>query len=159
MKVLRDKDNLYVRVESLYPSKHPEDMDKLAPDGNIFTQDYVELGLSPPGGGAKVYRLAANPVEGSRYDSVLAPGKPEDAQWNGRWEYGCRTSGIKGRYSLPGRTCTAWFKIPFADFQAKAPAARDVWGFNARRNRGARSLVWSDAKGATDPEALGKLAF
>ncbi len=163
MKVLRDKDNLYVRVESLYPSSHPEDLFKIEPDGKIFTQEYVELGIMPPDSGGKVYRLAANPVEGSRYDSVFTPDKnnrmAEDVKWNGKWEFGVRTSGTKGPYSLPARIWTAWFKIPFSDLGVKAPATGEAWGFNAARNRIGQYLLWKDAPGVTDTKALGELIF
>ena len=163
MKVLRDKDNLYVRVESLYPSSHPEDLFKIEPDGKIFTQEYVELGIMPPDSGGKVYRLAANPVEGSRYDSVFTPDKnnrmAEDVKWNGKWEFGVRTSGTKGPYSLPARIWTAWFKIPFSDLGVKAPATGEAWGFNAARNRIGQCLLWKDAPGVTDTKALGELIF
>lgn len=163
MKVLCDREHLYVRLESLHPSKHPEDMYQKAPDENIFTQEFVELGIAPPDAGGKVYRLAANPVAGSRYDSVCTPGRrdqtAEDAKWNGRWEYAFKTSGEKGPYSLPARVWTAWFKIPFSDFQNRAPAAGEVWGFNAARNRIGQYLLWSGAKAATDPDAIGQLVF
>ncbi len=38
MKLLRDKENLYVRVECLHPVKHPEDLYKRAPDTDTFSQ-------------------------------------------------------------------------------------------------------------------------
>jgi hypothetical protein len=163
MKVLRDRDALYVRVESLFPSRHPEDLYKKAPDENIFTQEYVELGIMPPDSGGKIYRLAANPVEGSHYDSVFAPDKrgrmSEDAKWNGQWEFSFKTSMEKGVYNLPERVWTAWFRIPLSDFGAKSPVAGEVWGFNAARNRTGQYMLWSDAKAVTDIEALGKLVF
>ena len=100
MKILCDKNNLYVRVESLNPSEHPEDLSQKEPDGDIFKKEYVELGIMPPDSGGKVYRIAANPVEGSRYDSVFSPGEKnrmaEDVKWNGKWEFTSRTSGERG---------------------------------------------------------------
>jgi len=163
VRVLRDSDNLYVRIESLYPSKHPEDVYKTAADGNIFTQEYVELAVMPPNSGEKVYRLAVNPVEGSHYDSVFTPEKrnrmAEDAKWNGKWEFAFKTNMKKGVWNQPERIWTAWFKIPFSDFQAKAPAAGEVWGFNAARNRIGQQMLWSDAKSVTDTKTIGELVF
>jgi len=165
MKVLRDKDNLYVRIDSLYPSKHPEDFFPKEPDGDILKQEYVELGIMPPDSGGKVYRLAANPVEGSRYDSVFTPGEKgrmgEDVQWNGKWDYAFKASGVKGPWSLNGRIWTAWFKMPFSEFGGKAPAAGEAWGFNAARNKveQGRYFLWSDAPAVTDTNALGQLVF
>jgi len=163
MKVLRDRDNLYVRIESLYPSRHPEDLYKIVADGNIFTQEYVELAIMPPNSGGKVYRLAANPVEGSHYDSVFTPGRnnqmAEDVKWNGNWEFTFKTNMEKGVWNQPERVWTAWFKIPLSDFQAGLPAAGEVWRFNAVRNRIGQYMLWSDAKGVTDTKGLGELVF
>ena len=163
MKVLRDQDHLYVRIESLGPAKHPEDLYTKAPDADIFSQEYVELGIMPPDAGGKIYRLAVNPVAGSRYDAVLAPGKrnrlTEDAKWNGHWESSTKISLEKGPYNLPDRIWTAWFKLPLSDFRATAPATGETWGFNAGRGRNGQYLSWSDARSVTDSEALGKLVF
>jgi hypothetical protein len=83
----------------------------------------------------------------------------EDVKWNGTWEFASKTSGEKGPWSLTGRTWTAWFKIPFSDFGAQAPAAGETWGFNAARGRIGQYLLWSDAKTATDAKAIGQLVF
>jgi hypothetical protein len=161
IRILRDKDALYVRVECLNPSQHPEDMSEKEPDGNIFTQEYVELGIMPPDAGGKVYRLAVNPVTGSHYDSVFTPDQRmmEDVKWNGKWDFAFKTSGDKGPWSLTGRTWTAWFRIPFSDFGAKTPAGGDIWRFNAARNRIGQYMLWSDAPGVADSKALGELLF
>jgi hypothetical protein len=163
LKVLRDAENMYVRIACLFPAKHPEDLYPKAPDAkDIFSQEYVELAIMPPNSG-KIYRLAVNPVEGSRYDSVLAPGKrqaqAEEVSWNGHWEGRVATTLDKGVYNLPARVWTAWFKIPFSDFQSSPPAPGEVWRFNAARGRGKQYLLWSDAPSATDPESLGTLQF
>lgn len=163
MKILRDNDNLYVRVESLYPSKHPEDMFKKEPDGNIFTEEYVELGIMPQHPGGKVYRIAANPVEGSHYDSAFTPDQrkrmTEDVKWNGQWEFVFKTKVEKGPWTQPSRIWTAWFRIPFSDFGVKAPAAGETWRFNAARNRIGQYMLWSDAPCVTDTKSLGELIF
>jgi len=163
MKVLRDKDNLYVRVESLYPSKHPEDMFTKEQDGNIFTQEYVELGIMPPDPAGKVYRLAANPVEGSHYDSVFTSDKKnrmtEDVKWNGTWKFAFKINMEKGRWNQPARIWTAWFSIPFSDFGTKIPVAGEVWHLNAARNRIGQYMLWSDGQGVTDTKAFGELVF
>jgi hypothetical protein len=117
----------------------------------------------PPDAGGKVCRIAANPVEGSRYDSVLTPDPKnrmtEDVKWNGKWDFAFSTSLVKGPYTLPGRIWTAWFRVPFSDFGAKAPAAGETWGFNAARNRIGQHMLWSDGQGATATNALGELIF
>jgi hypothetical protein len=121
----------------------------------------VELAISPPSDGGKVYRIAANPVEGSRYDAVYAPGKRdlvEDKTWNGTWQYRFSVTGKKGPYSLPDRTWTAWFKIPFTDLGG-APKPGETWGFNAARGRNGQTLIWLDAPYGAATKGLGKLEF
>jgi hypothetical protein len=163
MKVLRDRNALYVRVDSLYPSRHPEDLYEKEPDGDVFSQEHVELCIKPPDSGGKVYRLAVNPIAGSRYDSVLSPDArnrmTEDVKWNGHWEFTFKTNVEKGPWSLPARIWTAWFKIPFADFGVKAPAAGETWGFNAARNRIGQYMLWSDAPAVSETKSLGQIVF
>jgi hypothetical protein len=83
----------------------------------------------------------------------------EDVSWNGKWKFAFKTNMPKSVWNQPARVWTACFKIPFSDFQAKAPAAGEAWGFNAARNRIGQYMLWSDGKGVTDTEALGKLVF
>lgn len=161
MKLLRDQQHLYVRIESLHPHKHPEDLYQHEPDKDTLSQEYVELAITPSNAGGKVYRFAANPVEGSRYDSANTPGKNdlvEDRKWNGTWTYRFAVTGHKGPYSLPDRTWTAWFKIPFADL-GSAPKPGEAWGFNAGRGRNGQTLLWLDAPYGAPRKALGKLNF
>ncbi|MDI1311019.1 DUF4838 domain-containing protein [Prosthecobacter sp.] len=161
MKLLRDKTHLYVRVESLHPLKHPEDFYQHAPDTDTFTQEYVELVIAPPDAGGKVYRFAANPVAGSRYDAVYTPVKKslsEDKAWNGTWQFRFAVTGKKGQYTLPDRMWTAWFKIPFTDL-GTTPQPGAIWGFNAGRGRNGQSLLWLDALSGVATRELGKLEF
>ena len=165
MKVTRDKDALYVLVTSLRPSKHPEDIRPKKPDGDIFKDEYVEIGISPPNSNGKVYRIAANPAKDCRFDSILAPGPrnrtTEDKSWNGTWEFAYKTTGKKARWRLHGRVWTAWFRIPFSDFGIKTPEAGDTWGFNVGRQRAPypQYMIWKNGTKATDPKSLGKIVF
>ena len=163
MRVLRDKNALYVLVKGSSPSKHPEDIWKKKSDGSIFSDEYVEIGISPPNSGGKVYRIAANPAAGCRFDSLIEPGranrKTEDKGWNGTWEYAARTTLKKARWNLAGRAWTVWFRIPFASFGSKAPTVGERWGFNIGRDRRVPYMIWQDGRSAADPKALGKLVF
>lgn len=161
MKLLRAQDHLYVRIESLHPHTHPEDFYPHEPDKDTFAQEYVELAIAPPNAGGKVYRIAANPVEGSRYDAVYTPGKRElieDKTWNGAWQSHHGITGKKGPYTLPDRTWIAWFKIPFTDFSTP-PKPGETWGFNAGRGRNGQNLLWLDAPYGAATKAQGKLTF
>jgi len=163
MKVLRDRDALYVRVTCLYPSKHPEDIWPEKRDGDIFKHEYVEIGISPPNADGKVYRIAANPAKGCRFDSVVTPGRgsriTEDKSWNGTWEFACKTTLKKARWNLSGRIWTAWFRIPFSDFGTKAPSAGEKWGFNVGRDRRAPYMIWKNGRSAAAPDDLGEIGF
>ncbi|NLG35402.1 MAG: hypothetical protein GX548_08625, partial [Lentisphaerae bacterium] len=162
-RALRDAENLYVRLECLFPSKHPEDLFAAGRDGNVFKEDHVELGIQPPGAAGKVFRLAANPAQDSCYDAVLTPAArnrtSEDKAWNGDWSFAFKLNIEKGRWNQSGRIYTAWFKIPFADLGATPPAAGEVWGFNVLRDRAGQRMLWNDGPGAADPASLGQLAF
>lgn len=161
MKMLRGKDHLYVRVECLHPHKHPEDFYQYKPDENTFSQEYVEVAISPPNSGGKVFRIAANPVAGSRYDAVFKPDRRslvEDKTWNGRWQANFQVDGKKDPYSLPDRTWTLWLKIPFSELGA-SPKTGEVWGFNAGRGRNGQKFLWHNAPYGTITNSLGKLQF
>jgi hypothetical protein len=165
MKLQRDKDHLYVRIESLHPHKHPEDFYTREPDKDTFMQEYVELAIAPPNAGGKVYRIAANPVEGSRYDALYTPGRRdrvEDKSWNGTWQYRFAVDGKKGPYSRPDRTSTAWFKIAFTDLGPAQPRRDMGLQRRPRTQRAesdlARRAVWSSDEGVGQGAVLRNLA-
>ncbi len=165
LKALRDRDHLYIRLDCLNPAEHPEDIPEVNAERDVFKQEHVELGIQPSAGGP-IYRLAANPAAGARYDAAWTrdAGQPkEDMTWNGRWEFASRTTGEKGPWSLPGRVWTAWFRIPFAELSGATPTAGETWGFNTARRRinpGVNQhLLWHDAPSVTDPQTLGTLVF
>jgi len=157
LKALRDRDHLYVRLDCRYPSRSPKDMPEPKTESDVLKQEYVELGIRPAADGP-VYRLAANPTAGARFDAAWKPDAQnrltEDRQWNGRWQFD---------YRATGDTWTGWFRIPFAELGGAAPTAGETWGFNAARNwirdSGDRYLLWRDASSVTDPQALGWLVF
>jgi len=165
-KALRDHNHLYIRVDCLNPSEHPEDLPEAKDERGVFKQEHVELGIQPSTGGT-IYRLAANPTDGVRYGAAWtlnAQNQPtEDIAWNGKWEFAFQTTGKKGPWSRSGRTWTAWFRIPFAELGGAVPAAGASWGFNAARRRINPSvnqyLLWRDAPSVTDPQKLGMLVF
>lgn len=82
----------------------------------------------------------------------------EDKTWSGTWQYRFAVTGKKGPYSLPDRTWTAWFKIPFADL-GTTPKPGDSWDFNAARGRNGQNLLWLDATYGSPRKALGKVVF
>ena len=162
VKLLRDAEHLYVRIDCLHPTKHPEDFHPRTPDNDIFSQEYVELGIVPPSAGDNVFRLAANPVEGGRYDATSKPaknGRTEDKSWNGEWQFRFAVTGEKGPYSLPARVWTGWFRIPFRTLGANPPKLGETWSFNVARQRNGQSIIWCDGPSAKVTTTFGKLEF
>lgn len=165
LRTLRDRDNLYVRVDALYPARPPESESQAAAEADILEREHIELAIQPTAQGP-IYRLAIGPTDGARYDSTWtsdARNRPvEDPAWNGRWQSATRVTGDRNT-GLAQRTWTAWFQIPFATLGVAAPVADQTWGFNAARNwprdSGNRRLVWRDGPSVTDPQTLGTLAF
>ena len=157
LKALRDRDHLYIRVDSLNPSRNPKDMLEARTEDEVFKQEYVELGIRPLTNGP-IYRLAANPTAGARYDAAWKPDAQNrltgDTAWSCRWQFD---------FGATGKTWTAWFKVPLAELGGAAPAAGETWGFNAARHSlkdsGNRYLLWREAPSVTDQQALGQLAF
>ena len=164
--VLRDRENLYVRVVSRYPANHPEDVPTAKTEADVFKSEYVTLALRPLKGDT-IYQLAINPATESRFDARIplgANGEPKvDESWSGKWQFENHTTLQKGPYTLPARVWTSYFKIPFSDFGVKAPASGEAWGFNLERVRvkesGNHDLIWSNGKSVTHPETQGTLLF
>ena len=157
LKALRAGDHLYVRIDSLSPSRNLKEMPEPKAESEVLKQEYVELGIRPKVNGP-IYRLAANPTPGARYDAAWKPDAQnrltEDPAWNCRWQFD---------FGATGNTWTAWFKVPLAELGGAAPAAGETWGFNAARHRmtpgGNRYTLWRNGPSVTDTNALGSLAF
>ena len=157
LKALRDGDHLYVRIDSLSPSRNLKEMPEPKAESEVLKQEYVELGIRPKVNGP-IYRLAANPTAGARYDAAWKPDAQNrltgDTAWSCPWQFD---------FGATGNTWTAWFKVPLAELGGAAPAAGETWGFNAARHRmtpgGNRYTLWRNGSSVTDTNALGKLAF
>lgn len=166
-KALCDRQALYVRVDCLSPAEHPEDIPDAEAERDVFKQEHVDLVIQASPGG-KIYRLAANPTSGLRYDAIWTVGPEdrlvEDVTWSGRWEFAFKTTGKKSRYGLADRVWTAWFRIPYAALDVAAPPTGATWGFNVDRVRinpgiAPQHILWRNASSLTDSQTLGTLAF
>lgn len=161
LQVLRDENHLYVRLRCLNPLVHPEDLYPQPRDQKIFSQEYAELALAPDGEQGPIYRLAVNPIEVNRHDSLcrLERGQlKEDLGWNGGWQCRISNSGSKGPYTLPQRTWTALFKIAFDEIGGK-PSPGKAWGLNMARGRNGQSYLWKDAPYGSAARGLGRIRF
>jgi hypothetical protein len=159
LQVLRDSNNLYVRMEIANPSLvYVPDMKAPKTEEDVLARHYVDLAIQPVAGGA-IYHLAANPVQGIRYDAAVTPSGKEDVSWNGKWSFSY--SGGEERSDIAWATYsagwTALFTIPFSTLGVNAPTAGSSWGFNAGRQNPA--MMWSNGDSVTALQSLGKLKF
>ncbi len=166
LRVLRDSDGLSVRLDCLYPTQNPEDMLEPKTESDVLRQEYVEISFRPSSDGP-LYRFAANPTDGKRYDSLWKLDAKnrlvEEASWNAGWQFSVQTSGEKVKAEPENRVWTACFRIPFGELGSEAPKQGETWEFNAARkwirDSGHRYLIWCDASSVTDVKSMGKLGF
>ncbi len=158
LQVLRDNNNLYVRMEINNPNIYVPDLSPPKTEKDVLSRHYVDLAIQPAAGGP-VYHLAANPADGVRYDATVSQTGKEDVAWNGKWSFDY--SGGKDHSNVYWTTFsaqwTALFTIPFSTLGVNAPAAGDSWGFNAGRQNPV--MMWSGSDSVTSPQSLGKLLF
>lgn len=155
LKVLRDKDNLYVRVKVKHPLVLVSDMIVPKKEEDVLKQHHLDIAIQPVPNGP-IYHLAASPTKGVRYDALVKQGQKSDTSWNGTWSFDyISKEKTNGRHSLE------WigvFKIPFATLGVPSPKADDSWGFNADREVQGHLMYWKKGR-ITDANALGKLTF
>jgi hypothetical protein len=156
--VLRDNNNLYVRMDIENPNVYVPDINVPKSENDVLKRHNVDLAIQPVTDGP-IYHLAANPVQDARYDAVIKGSGKEDITWNGTWsftyEIGEKTS--KNYTATYTGNWIALFKIPFSTLGVNSPAAGAAWGFNASRQDPA--MIWSNGSSVVAPQSLGKLIF
>jgi hypothetical protein len=158
MQVLRDDKNLYVRMDIENPNVYVPDIHAPKTENEVLNRHHVDLAIQPVAGGP-IYHLAANPVQGARYDAVIKGNGKEDVSWNGTWSFTYEVGDKRNQYFASTYTgkWTALFTIPFSAFGVSPPAAGNNWGFNAGRQN--PDMIWSNGSSVTAPQSLGKLMF
>jgi hypothetical protein len=133
LRVLSDKDNLYLRVESELPAGM-KDFAAVARDGDMKKQESLDICVAPFGNREKFYRFKVGPATGSKYDAAIGfiadPMDPrwglDDPSWNGEWEYQSLLEPDKKRW-------LAMVRIPFKTMGVEQPAAGAIWMGNVGR--------------------------
>jgi len=116
-------------------------------DGNVFSEDSIEMFLQPDTTSEKYYQFVANPT-GSRYD-----GRGRDREWDGDWK------------AAAMRTRTGWtleLEIRFATWMKQRPPAGTQWGFSVCRNEviGKEYSSWAEISGGNhDWKNFGRIVF
>ena len=132
-------------------------MDKIAAemkdrDGNIWSDDCLELFIRPGAGLTPYYHLVANSL-GTQYDSVYREVGVADPSYNSDWKV--RTFIGKDRWQ-------AEFEIPFSAVNAAGVRPGEVWFVNFCRGERpvSENSSWSTLlKRFHEPENFGKLVF
>ncbi|HUT26268.1 MAG TPA: carbohydrate-binding family 9-like protein [Sumerlaeia bacterium] len=154
--VLYDDANLYVAVECEETSvgsivalaqKHG--------DSSIFSDDDVEVFISPKGGGEIYYHFAAN-SRGARYEAT-------GNDWSPASTWGRRKESWSVDAKVGEDNWTLLFTIPFAVFE-EVPSEGSVWRINVCRQRRAGGktdlTAWSPVQSSFhQPEKFGLLMF
>ena len=136
VRLLRDRDNLFIGVIA-YDSE-PESVlgAQLARDGNLNSDDRIEILLDTFRDQRSAFYFATNPA-GALVDGLTYANGELNTDWDTTWDVRTR------------RTETGWtaeFLIPFKSLSF--PAEGRVWGFNFSRNiyRRLEELRWSGAR-------------
>ncbi len=134
--LLRDQDNLYIGVVA-YDSE-PESVlgAQLARDGNLNSDDRIEVLLDTFRDQRNAFYFATNPA-GALVDGLTYANGELNTDWDTTWD-------VRTRRTESG--WTAEFMIPFKSLSF--PAEGRIWGFNFSRNiyRRLEDLRWSGAR-------------
>ena len=149
MRLMYDRDNLYLGVKC-----GESKMDKLVAnvrehDGNAWQDDCIEFFIDPKHDHETYYQFIVNTL-GAQYEAVGF-----DRLWNCQW---------KAAASLGQDAWCVEVAIPFSAFEVAAPAPDAIWGYNLNRERRAGGDTelynWADVQGNFhNPGLFGHLWF
>ncbi len=149
MRLLYDRQNLYLGVKcgESRPDKIVANVRDR--DGNVWHDDCIEVFLDPRHDHETYFQFIVNSL-GVRYDAIGF-----DRLWDGQW---------KAAASVGKNAWYAEAAIPFASLEAPTPSAGTLWGFNLNRERragGSTELYnWADVQGVFhNPGFFGHLWF
>ena len=136
VRLLRDRDNLYVGVMA-YDSEPEEILGaQMARDGNLNSDDRIEILLDTFRDQRSAFYFATNPA-GALVEGLTYANGELNTDWDTTWD-------VRTRRTESG--WTAEFMIPFKSLSF--PAEGRIWGFNFSRNiyRRLEDLRWSGAR-------------
>jgi hypothetical protein len=149
MRLLYDRENLYLGVKCNESKMNGLVAAVRFHDGNVWNDDCIELFLDPTHDHETYYQFAVNSL-GAQYDA-----RGFDRMWNCQWQ----AAASLGQ--------DAWYvevAIPFAAFGLSTPAPDSLWGFNLNRERNAGGSLelynWADVQANFhNPGLFGHLWF
>ncbi len=153
-KVLYDDGAIYVGVECDEPTPEGIRLRATEHDGNVYTDDCVEVFFDPAGEGRYYHHFVIN-TKGAWYDDYSA----DYGLVHGKlWDCAIETA---AQVDIQAKKWTLEARLPFAGLQLHG-AAKSTWLWNVSRERyagGAQELTsWSPLKGSFhSPRRFGKL--
>jgi hypothetical protein len=150
VKLLYDKDYLYLGVVALEPSPEKMTVQSTERDAPVWKDDDLEFFIDPEGTARTYYHFAVNP-KGAVYDAKCAPGS-FDAKWNADCEVACKT--LADRWVLE-------MKIKASSLNAEI---RDggIWKLNVARSRrpdGGEGSSWAADGSCHQPASFRPIVF
>ncbi len=144
--VLRTPTRLLVQVRVPLPGGRKPLAERRAHDGEVWSDDSVELFCDPRHSQADYYQFVGNAA------GATSESHGRDGAWNAAWDYQARE--VVGGWE-------ATFAIPFAALGVAAPADGALWGLNVCVNlRGVGNLTWAPLRhGYHEPALFGHLRF
>jgi len=167
VRALFDDKNLYLGFECDEPEVDNMKLMEGKRDGDIWSDDCVEMFIDPWATRSKYFHLMAVPKNGCYYDAqagfINDPLNPmmgkEDTSWNPDWKYSFRVD-------KNGKKWTLVASIPFTVLGVEPPKTGTEWAVNFGRERqagkSAELSIWSPNEfgtGFCEPAAFGRLYF
>lgn len=123
--VLFDDTALYIGIRCEDPEIANIKREKTAKDGNIYSQDCVEIMLDPSKTQSRYYHFMVS-ANGDKYDEFTTQGGIlSDVKWNGQWD---------AKVFVGKDSWTCEIKIPFFNFAENSNISND-WGINICRGK------------------------
>jgi len=135
MRLLYDRQNLYVGVKCIESEMKKIKASVNEKDGPFWTDDAVEFFLDPKHDHETIWQFAAT-AGAAQYDSYKG-----DSLWNSDWK--CAVQRGPDSWTVEA-------SVPFADLKVEPPAPGALWGFNLCREREAGGSLelynWADVQ-------------
>ena len=149
MRLVYDKDNLYMGVKCAESQMKNLVVKCLADDGPVWRDDCIEFFIDANHDHASYWQFITNPG-GARYDALAF-----DTGWNCAWR------------AKVHKEADAWYAeiaVPFKGLGIGVPTPGTVWGFNLARERraggGTQLFNWADVEAIFhSPQLFGHLWF
>lgn len=150
VRLLYDKDCLYLGVVALEPSPEKMTVQSTKRDEPVWKDDDLEFFIDPEGTAKTYYHVVVNP-QGAVYDATCVPGS-FDAGWNADCEVACKT--LADRWVLEMKIKASSLNAGILD--------GGIWKLNVARSRrpdGGEGSSWSGDGSSHQPASFRPIVF